>query len=214
MGADIDATDKEGRTPLHIAVIRMNALLIEEENSDTQTADQNDQIFTEYKTIIKELLFNGADRSLKTNEGLTALQIFEENSSLYTAVQQTSLRIILKEPQTCICFQRYRPIEKVTKSPWILIAAVVINLFIFVDFYAIFEIFNSNNISLLPIVHKSLLYASIIALSIAIPSFILSAALEPGYLRKKFDFIDLVDEMIQNERDLWNLCTYCELIKS
>ena len=82
------------------------------------------------------------------------------------------------------------------------------------DFYAIFEIFNTQNISLLPFFHKSLLYASIIALSIAVPSFILSAALEPGYLRKKFDFIDLVDEMIESERDLWNLCTYCELIKS
>ena len=62
--------------------------------------------------------------------------------------------------------------------------------------------------------HKTMFYFSLILLIIAIPSFILSVALEPGYLRKKFDFIDLVDEMIESERDLWNLCTYCELIKS
>ena len=97
MGADVDSTDKEGRTALHIAIIRMNGILIEDE-LDPQTAEQNDQIFQEFKTIVKELLFNGADRSLKTNEGQTALQIFEENSHLYTLAQQTNLNIILKDP--------------------------------------------------------------------------------------------------------------------
>jgi hypothetical protein len=51
-------------------------------------------------------------------------------------------------------------------------------------------------------------------LAIVVPTFILSAAIEPGFLRKKYDFVDLVEEMIESERDLWNLCTYCELIKS
>lgn len=90
---------------------------------------------------------------------------------------------------------------------------MLLNVFIFVDFYGVFEIIADES-TLRPVLHKTIFYFSVIFLSIAIPSFILSVALEPGYLRKKFDFIDLVDEMIERERDLWNLCTYCELIKS
>lgn len=62
--------------------------------------------------------------------------------------------------------------------------------------------------------HYILVIISIISLLILVPCFILSAAREPGFLKKEIDYIDLVTEMIDQERDLWNLCTYCEVIKS
>ena len=48
-GADVNAQDCSGQAPLHIAVMRI-------------AADPDD--FDVYKKIIKELLFNGANRSL------------------------------------------------------------------------------------------------------------------------------------------------------
>lgn len=59
LGADLDAQDREGRTALHIAVIRLCAGIEGDE-------DEQQEYFLEYKTIIKELLFHGASRSLKT----------------------------------------------------------------------------------------------------------------------------------------------------
>ena len=50
-GADVNAQDVSGQAPLHIAVMRIGA-----EPDDFET----------YKKIIKELLFNGANRSLTT----------------------------------------------------------------------------------------------------------------------------------------------------
>lgn len=48
-GADVNAQDYLGQAPLHIAVMRIG---------------QDPESFDEYKKIIKELLFNGASRSL------------------------------------------------------------------------------------------------------------------------------------------------------
>lgn len=74
--------------------------------------------------------------------------------------------------------------------------------------------FKRKDIWVLPVLHYFLLYFSIALFSVALPAFILAAALEPGYLTKKFDFVRLVAEFLQNDIDLINLCTYCELIKS
>jgi hypothetical protein len=44
--------------------------------------------------------------------------------------------------------------------------------------------------------------------------YALSVCLKPGYLRVAYDFKLLVQDFIDDERDLGNLCTYCDLIKS
>jgi hypothetical protein len=59
-GADLDAQDCLGHTPIHICLIRLI---------------QDTELFEEYKRIIKTLLFAGASRSVKTSKGLTPLDL-------------------------------------------------------------------------------------------------------------------------------------------
>ena len=59
-GANVDSKDNLGQTPLHIAVLRIGQDLSQ---------------FDDYKNIIKELLFNGADRSQTTARGETPLDM-------------------------------------------------------------------------------------------------------------------------------------------
>lgn len=112
-----------------------------------------------------------------------------------------------------MCLMRHRPIKKVSKSFWLPFLGCLVNLAIAFLFYYTLRIMFINP-DLLPRLHDTFVWSSLIFFSILTPSFILSMALEPGFLSKKYDFVDLVSEFIEKEKDLLNLCTYCELIKS
>lgn len=79
LGCDVNAVDKEQRTPLHIAVIRLCTTIQSEEQLDDEL------LFFEYKMIIKELLFHGASRLIKTKEDKTALDIFTEHRASFSS---------------------------------------------------------------------------------------------------------------------------------
>lgn len=62
-GADVNAQDCSGQAPLHIAVMKI-----------AHEPDEYDAL----KNIIKELLFNGANRSLETDSGHTARDLLDD----------------------------------------------------------------------------------------------------------------------------------------
>lgn len=108
---------------------------------------------------------------------------------------------------------RHRPIKKMKRSPWILVLGVVVNMLIIAIFYGggRYSWDKNNDTEILKVI---LYYASITFLAVALPAFILAASLDPGYLKKKFDFVNLVQEFLEADKDLMNLCTYCQIIKS
>ena len=61
-GIDVDAQDVQGHTAIHICIIRLV---------------QDPEAFDDYKRVIKELLFRGASRDIKTKKGQTALEMLE-----------------------------------------------------------------------------------------------------------------------------------------
>lgn len=58
LGANPDAQDELGNTPLHFCLERFN---------------YNREDYNDYKKMIKELLFNGANKELTDNDGNTPI---------------------------------------------------------------------------------------------------------------------------------------------
>lgn len=171
------------------------------------------EIYLEYKLIIKELLFHGANRSVQSKDGLTARMILDQHQEVFNADWLKSLSFILSDQTTCMCFMRHRPIKKVKKSIWILFLGVLVNLAVVYLFYYTLRMFWIIP-SFLPLFHYIFVYSSVCFFAVLLPTFIMSTSMDPGHITKQFDFVALVSEFLEQEQDLMNLCTYCEVIKS
>jgi|LauGreDrversion4_2_1035121.scaffolds.fasta_scaffold120795_1 hypothetical protein len=69
-----------------------------------------------------------------------------------------------------------------------LIVAVAVNCLVIVIFYYALGIFEETP-QLLPMMHSTLLWLSVSFLFIVLISFSLAVILDPGYIKKKIDFI-------------------------
>ena len=96
-----------------------------------------------------------------------------------------------------------------------LITSVLLNLTICYLFYYGLNMFRIDPLpDFFPKSHYVLLWGSVVSFSILIPTYVISAAIDPGYLKKQFDFINLAEEFLDNNLDIVNLCTYDEIIKT
>ena len=72
--------------------------------------------FEKLKEIGKELLFSGALRTIRNNEGQTPLQLLEKHDGMLKPAHMKKMRYVLSTPKGCQCLRLTRPIEKVERT--------------------------------------------------------------------------------------------------
>jgi len=104
----------------------------------------------------------------------------------------------------------HRPIKKVQRTSVIFTVAVLLNLAVCIIFYHKI----AEKPTFLPNLHFGLIWSSLMCFVIALPTFMLAALLDPGYIKSKYNFIELVDKLLDEGLHLDNLCVYDEIIRS
>jgi len=118
--------------------------------------------------------------------------------------------VILSENKTNMCLMTHRPLKKVTRSPWVLLTGVLVfTLICFVFYYGM-----RGRRDFLPTLHDKLYLTSYILVGLITPTYLLAVSLNPGRLARRFDFLYLVDTLLEKGLHLDNVCVYDEILKS
>jgi hypothetical protein len=132
------------------------------------------------------------------------------DEEFYTETQIDSLMVILSENKTNMCLMTHRPLKKVTRSPWVLLTGVLVfTLICFVFYYGM-----RGRRDFLPTLHDKLYLTSYILVGLIAPTYLLAVSLNPGRLARRFDFLYLVDTLLEKGLHLDNVCVYDEILKS
>ena len=88
---------------------------LSEEMNDEEEVIYN-EAFEKLKEIGKELLFSGAQRSAKNNNGHTPLDLLLMHEHIFKPPDFVKMRYVLTTPKGCSCLRLTRPIEKVERT--------------------------------------------------------------------------------------------------
>lgn len=192
---------------------------------------------------MKELLFNGAERQAKANftlsgisphmssdtQSLTPLELLVHFEEVIEPREFITIRSFLLGASETICFQTRRPLQKVKRNNRFMCTVVLLYVVnIALSFFSALEVFavqycpekdscppsglqtDDSIIYLL----KGLESLSIACMLIALVTYVMTNRMNPGFVSKSLNFIELLQ--IGNDRniDLENFCFYCHLIKS
>ena len=97
---------------------------------------KDEDSYEDSKRIIKELLFKGARRDIKSKRGYTPLEQLMQFEEQLEPDDFRSLKFILTEYKECMCFMRHRPIKKVTRTSSVIALAVILNTVLCYLFYS------------------------------------------------------------------------------
>lgn len=131
LGANPNAQDVEGNTPLHLCL----KILAEEENRN----------FEKLKNIGKELLFSGASRSIMNAHGQLAIDLLDANKEMLDEFDFKKMHYVLSEPQGCTLLRMTRPIEKVERRNTLQRSVLAFDIMNFL-FFGVTACFETNEI--------------------------------------------------------------------
>ncbi len=90
---------------------------------------------------------------------------------------------------------------------------VLINLILVVLFYDFINYDYKKDVIACPECMK-IIFITAALLTLAFVCYLLSSFINPGFLRIQYNYVDLVSELLEHDRDLELLCTHCELIQT
>ena len=108
--------------------------------------------------------------------------------------------------------QKHRPLKKVRKTSKVLSIGLLVFASICFCFY--YGMMLDGRSNLLPQLREALYLASWVTVGIAAPMYLLSVCLEPGKTKKQYDFLQLMDTLLEKGLHLDNVCVYDEVLKS
>ena len=224
LGADVNAQDTEGNTCLHLCITTMasqiNYSQMMEQRGDKEESDldsddyENERIyadtFEKLKEIGKELLFQGASRTIRNKDGLTPLELLEKHDGMLKEFHMIKMRYVLSPPKGCRCLRLTRPIEKVertTTTQVIMLLFDVINMSFFViaasynQGASISEHRKASNTTL--VIMNTFFFALAIF-------FYCLTLIDPGYVPLKKDFLGLMERLVDENFHMDYICINCE----
>ena len=230
LGADVDAKDVKGNTCLHLCITtlaekvkfqshekfssdRANSIAnVSEEMNDEEERIYN-EAFEKLKEIGKELLFSGAQRSARNNNGDTPLMLLHKYVHIFKPFDFAKMKYVLSTPKGCSCLRLTRPIEKVERTTTIQVFMLLFDV-INMAFFIIAASYNQ---------HLRLIDTTFMKEEIAIMANTLFFALsilfycltliDPGYVPMKRDFLGLMERLVNEELHLDYVCINCENLR-